>query len=264
LPREHGAWGMLLLPFVAGIVLGGRWTGPVFIALAAVFLAFVIREPLTVLARQRWVWRERKPEAETAIRALAWQAPVLVCCGVYLWMRLPHGPLLALGLGGSVLTGTAVWMAVHNRTRSLPLQLVSAFALASTALLAALATTEGLPFWSWQLWALMSLHSAIGVLTVHARLEHRLSTRKGGPARASGVAMLGVGLLAAAALGAWRFGLPAYPLPLVFSATMAAAELIRLRRITDEAFTRVGVRMLLVSLVHMALVVGVLWPPSTA
>ena len=259
LPREHGAWGMLLLPFVAGAVLGGRWDPPIFVSLLAVLLAFVVREPLTVLARQRWVWRLRKPESGTAIKALAWQAPVLLGCGLYLWMRLPRAPLLILGVGGALLTGTAVWMAVHNRSRSLALQLVSAFALASTALLAALSTTGGLPVWSWRLWGLMSAHSLIGVLTVHARLEHRLAPRTGRRSLTTRVAMLGVGLLTVVALGAWLFELPDYAPPLAFSALVAAAELVRLRSVGDEPFRRVGLRMLLLSLAHLAIVVGSLW-----
>ena len=55
LPREHGAWGILLVPFVAAAVLGWPWTLDLLVSFAAILLAFVVREPLTVLARQRWV-----------------------------------------------------------------------------------------------------------------------------------------------------------------------------------------------------------------
>lgn len=55
LPREPGAWGMLLAPFVAAAILGRAWTLELLAGLAAILLAFVIREPLTFLARQKRV-----------------------------------------------------------------------------------------------------------------------------------------------------------------------------------------------------------------
>ena len=64
LPREHGAWGMLLQPFAAAAVVAAEWTPALGAALGAMLAVFLAREPLLVLARQRWVWREPRPETE--------------------------------------------------------------------------------------------------------------------------------------------------------------------------------------------------------
>lgn len=252
---------MLLLPFLAGAFLRDRWDVTVGVSALTVLLAFVAREPLTVLARQRWVWRTRRPESVIAKRNLMWQAPALAACGAYLLIHLPHRPLLLLGAGGALLTGAAVWMAVHNRSRSLALQLVSALALACTALLPALSHAEDLAAWFWPLWAMIGIHGSIGVVTVHARLEQRLKSRKK-QSFANEAAVLGAALLGLVALAAWWFQLGPYATPLAFSAVVAAVELVRLRTVGDEPFTRVGIRMLLFSLVHAALVVGVLLESS--
>lgn len=248
---------MLLAPFVAAAILGGAWTLELLAGLAAILLAFIIREPLTVLARQKWVWRSPNPATASAKRALAWQLPVLLLIGAYLWASLPQLPLLALSAGGVALTLTAVWMTVRNRSRSIVLQVVSAFALTSSGLLAALATTGRLPMWAWQLWVLMSLHSVVGTLNVHARLEQK---RRGRTTRGSySTAIAGglAGLLGGLALVAWQSEFWACAVPLGFSALVALVELARLRRpgALDEPFQRVGLRLLVLSLAHAALVV---------
>lgn len=51
LPREHGAWAMLLVPLVVGALAGGRLTIPVALTVTAVFFAYLARQPLTLLAR---------------------------------------------------------------------------------------------------------------------------------------------------------------------------------------------------------------------
>jgi len=250
---------MLLLPFLAGALTQGDWDRTVAVRLLAVLLAFVLREPLTVLARQRWVWRVRRAETKVAVRAISWQTPALVLCGAYLWMRLPHWPLAILGAGGALWTSIAIRMTILNRIRSLALQLVSTFVLASTGLLAALSESASLPSWSWPLWALMGVHGSIGVITVHARLERRLRSARG-TGGISAAARIGAALLLLTALIAWQFDFGAYAPPLAFSAFVAVIELVRLKRVPDEAFTRVGIRMMLLSLVHMALVVNALRP----
>lgn len=52
IPREHGAWGLISLPFLAGAVVAGGWANwPTLAALLAVFSVFLLRAPLLVLWR---------------------------------------------------------------------------------------------------------------------------------------------------------------------------------------------------------------------
>lgn len=137
------------------------------------------------------------------------------------------------------------------------MQVVSAFALTSSGLLAALATAGRLPAWAWQLWVLMSLHSVIGTLNVHARLERKRRGRTARGSYSTAIAVGLAGLLGVLAVVAWESAFRAGAVPLSFSALVALVELFRLRRpgALDEPFQRVGLRLLVLSLVHAALVV---------
>src|SRR5208282_5109211 len=84
LPREHGATAMLLMPIVCAAVLSRAWRWSELATLAAAFAALAAKDPMVVLARQRFVWVER--HAETAVAAkwfAAWMA-VLVLSGLVL------------------------------------------------------------------------------------------------------------------------------------------------------------------------------------
>ena len=262
LPREHGAWGMLLQPFVAAAILCRTWNTELTVSLVALLLAFIIREPLVVLARQRWVWRDTRPETAVAKRVLAWEIPLLVVCGGFLWTSLPKVPLAALAAMGLMMTGAAVWMTLKNRQRSTALQIVSAFGLSSGALLAALAGVHELPPWAWALWLVLSLHSFVGVLVVHARLELRIRPSKEmHPSTALRVAYVAVGFLVVPAIWAGRTWSYALAGAIAFSIMVHLTELYQLQR--DEAMRerlqRVGLRMLGASILHSALTVAALW-----
>ena len=62
LPPEHGSWGMLLFPFVSAAILTKTWTWDFVLAALAMLAVFLLREPLTVLLRQKFVWKRRRPE----------------------------------------------------------------------------------------------------------------------------------------------------------------------------------------------------------
>src|SRR5581483_11660514 len=81
IPRAHGAWAMLLQPFVAALLVYHRVSWAVRPALAAVVLVFLIRDPPTILARQKWVWRGERPESAVARRYLAVEFLLLAMSG---------------------------------------------------------------------------------------------------------------------------------------------------------------------------------------
>lgn len=67
IPREHGAWGELVLPLLAGLLIGSPSLGAVLLAMAVVF-AFSLHEPLLVLLGQRG----RRRQEDEGVRALRW------------------------------------------------------------------------------------------------------------------------------------------------------------------------------------------------
>ena len=129
LPREHGAWGMLLLPFVTALVLSRRATWEVLPAAVLAAGVFVAREPLVVLWRQARVWKQWRPETEQARRSLAFYLAAIALSALILLWRRPIWPLVAMGVAAAALTAVSAYLTVQNRQRSLGLQLASAAGL---------------------------------------------------------------------------------------------------------------------------------------
>ncbi|MBL8240503.1 MAG: YwiC-like family protein [Bryobacterales bacterium] len=251
LPREHGAWGLLLQPFVAGAILAREWNWLLLPALGLTLFGFLLREPLTVLARQHFVWRTENPQTRPALKWLAAEAFGAALCLAFLAPVLPVAPLAALTGVAVSLTAVAVWMTIRNKQRSIVLQLISAAGLGTTALLAVLACTGAIPAWAWPLWAVLTFHGAASILTVHKRLALKRAGGQPGPRDYIAPAL---GLTAA-------FAAPALALPLAFSALVNLWELYRLRspQALQEPLKHVGLRALAVSITHSLLTVAALW-----
>lgn len=181
-PREHGAWSMLLQPAIAALILfgtGPKWWMPI-VTLVCMIAMFLLRQPFIVLARQRWVWKDRKPESGLAMRWAAGLAFILAAGG-YLHLQawsLPY--LIAFGCGALLLTAAAVYLTLRNEQRSIWLQVVSAAALTAGAPAMALTATGGIPLAAWILWLCSAVYCASGVLTVRALLEARIAVKRPG------------------------------------------------------------------------------------
>src|SRR5579883_1628109 len=80
-PREHGATAMLLIPFFAAAILLRQFYWTEIVALAAVVCAFAIKDPLVVLARQRFVWKQEHAETKPALRSAVLEFVLLAACG---------------------------------------------------------------------------------------------------------------------------------------------------------------------------------------
>jgi hypothetical protein len=63
LPHEHGATAMLLTPIICVAILARQWHWSELATLTAAFATLAAKDPMVVLARQRFVWRQRHPEA---------------------------------------------------------------------------------------------------------------------------------------------------------------------------------------------------------
>jgi len=256
LPREHGAWGMLIVPWLCSAVLAGRFDANVVAGLVAALSLFLLREPLIVLARQRWVWRVRKPESETARRCVVAELIVLAVSGAWLCWNTPCTPLLLLAAMALAQTAFAVAMAVRNRQRSLLLQISGSITLPATALLPAHAAGALDRPWPWLLWLALAQHYVAAVLVVRTRLAI-LAGKVRRPAGLLPVTALAVLLMAAVtalALATLRRELAVPPL---FSAAVHLVELALLRRPKNlqEPIRRVGFRALGHSIVQAAMAV---------
>lgn len=254
IPREHGAWAMLLAPFVSAAVVARQLTWELAPALVCVLGVFLLRQPLVVLWRQAAIWKEAHPETAGARAGLPVYGGMAAVSALLLFWRLPAVPLLVLGAGAAALTAVATWLTVHNRQRSVALQLVSAAGLNASALVAWLALRHELSRTAWELWGLQFVFSAATVLAVHAKLEAMRSKRPPHPWSAamlgSAAAMAAAGVYAAQ--GAWWLAAA-----LALAAGASLRELARLRhaQARAEPLRQVGLRTLAASLVFSILVV---------
>ncbi len=262
-PREHGAWAMLLLPLLSGLLLAPRLAWECVPAAAVVVGTFILREPLVALWRQQMVWKERRPESEQASRSLAFYLPVIIASGLALVWRLPAVPLLAMGVAAAALTALSVYLTVRNRQRSVLLQLASSAGLNASAWMAWLAAGGS---WNakiiWLLWALEFAHSAAALVGVRARLDAAIASRAGrdsaGRKMQVRVAIAALALTAVASAAASLF---VVTVALLFSAAVRAFDLAQL----DDAaglqipLRRIGRRELLFSTVFSILLVVGLW-----
>ena len=71
LPREHGATAMLFIPMICAAILARQWRWTELATFTAAFAALAAKDPMVILARQRFVWKQPHPESSVAVRWLA-------------------------------------------------------------------------------------------------------------------------------------------------------------------------------------------------
>ncbi len=262
-PREHGATAMLLTPFFAAAILLREFYWPELIALIAIVCAFAIKDPLVVIARQRFIWKQQHAETKAAQKSVLVELVLLAGCGLVLIAVRDWRPFVALFFGAGAFTVLAVTLNVRNRQRSEWFQVASAIALSATSLAACLAARGAIPEWGWLLWMLCALQAAAGIFVVHARLDARIAARKGQPPPAENrrAAFLSQAVLIAAAVA---FGFAARPwisAALVLAATGYLVDLRRQRHVSSlqVPLKTVGLRALGLSIVYALLVIAGLW-----
>ena len=221
--------------------------------------AFLAREPLIAVARQHWVWKQPKPEAQAARRTLWLVLPILALSGAVLWLGGVNLTwLLGLGTVAVALTATSVYAALHQLQRSTALQVAGSFGLTLSAALAWLAAGQEPDRTLALLVAAQTIHATGGVLTVHARLEALQNRKAASPKLAQRTAALG--WQAVQALAAGWLALIGEPLLAFSLALPLAIHLFDLVRLDQDSVLRtplktVGFRALFLSLLVSVLIV---------
>jgi len=177
LPREHGATAMLFTPIVCAAILAREWRWSEVATLAAAFSALAAKDPMVILARQRFIWKAQHPETAAAAWWFTGWMATLIVSGLVLVFAWPLKTIVAMGLGVAVFSGLAIAVNVKNRQRSTLFQITSAVALTSSSLATSLSATGAIATWCWWLWLLLALQATAGILVVHARLDARIAAR---------------------------------------------------------------------------------------
>jgi hypothetical protein len=154
MPREHGAWGILLIPFATAVGMTGAVAVRVALLLASVLCFYIARTSFT------------KGDAKWTLLLLAGSgfciAPLLIVWRLW-W-------LAAFGIAAAPL-------AFRRTERGIAMQLVAVAGLTSTAPAAWYAAAGKLDQQAWLLWGLNFLYFAGGVfyvkMHVAAAIQHK-------------------------------------------------------------------------------------------
>ncbi len=263
LPREHGATAMLLTPIFSVAILARVWHWSELAVLAAAFSAMAAKDPAVLLLRQRFVWKQRSPEASAAGRWLLGWSAVLIGSITVLLATWPLKAFLAIGAGVAAFGCLAVAVNFKNRQRSTLFQIVSAAALTSTSLATCISAMGTVTLWCWWFWALIAMQASAGILVVHARLDARIALRKASPASAQfrRAAQAAVVFLLCAAVTAIVLGRVWIASALAIAAIGYGYDLTRQKNPASlqMALKTVGQQALSLSVVYSLLLIVGLW-----
>jgi hypothetical protein len=179
IPREHGAWVMIILPFVAAALAAGDWqhlrTLAAFLAVLALFL---LRLPLLWLTRSA-VECEPRPAAEGAAqphgeivrRSLLVYGLIALLCALHLISTLPWHLLVAAAAAPIILLAATLHPWLQQRQHAAWFEIGSVPALTSSALTGYLAASGALRLAALLIWLLFTVQLGLSVLAVRAHLN---------------------------------------------------------------------------------------------
>ncbi|HET9598021.1 MAG TPA: YwiC-like family protein [Anaeromyxobacteraceae bacterium] len=248
-PREHGAYGQLLMPLATGLALGRPGAAALLIAYAFV-VAFVAHESLLVLLGQRGR-RALEGDGPVARRVLAILGVQALGAGGAGLVLAPAAARWAV-VAPAVLVAAVAWLVVTRREKTIAGEITVGAALSSGGLVVALASGASLRA-SAAAWLTWVLAFAAATLAVQVVLERARS--KG--ARDPGLRHLAlVVALAASAFGA----VPAAGLPLAAALALlppaALAAAVCAAHLSARRLREVGWAMMGASVVTLAVLVA--------
>src|SRR6516164_6542941 len=180
LPREHGAWGMLLVPLATGAVVaaGSAFRGlPLAFFVIAALSLFWLRTPVEAWLGTSAIKAHSRQERVTVVNLMFLPLAVAIAAIAILFVRGYWRGLL--GIGAVAALSFALQAAVKRRGRRarIPAQIIGAVGLTSTAAGAYYVASGHLSYVAFTLWAANWLFAANQVHFVQLRIHAgRLST----------------------------------------------------------------------------------------
>ncbi|MFQ5695453.1 MAG: YwiC-like family protein, partial [Terriglobia bacterium] len=189
LPREHGGWGILLVPFFTAVVILGRAPLPVWLVLVALVLAFLARRPFELAFVPES--RGRPPGVSLGqMRRYAWlYAAAAAALGSALVMVWKLTSLLPIGLLALSVFGLHLHLLRRRVDRGLPAQLLGTSALTLTGLAGWIAATGGLSMTGFGVWLLNWAYFCCGVAYVRSRIRGSLGAGRSSLTESPGFAL---------------------------------------------------------------------------
>lgn len=218
-PREHGAWGILLVPMMTGaavgVASGQDWGSLLLFALAALAL-FWLRTPVESLLGTSPVRPQNDAERQpllTTVAALALVAASSLCA--LLWSG-PREGFLAIGAVAAASFVAQALLRKAGRRMRMPAQITGVIGLTATAPAAYYALTGRLDRVAVALWLANWIFAADQVHFVQLRIHAaRLNGFRAKVDRGRWFLAGQIGMVVAL-LGAWRLGMLSWLVPLAF------------------------------------------------
>lgn len=208
IPREHGAWGLLLIPLLSGAATGIAVTHqawPLVLFTVAVLALFWLRTPFESLLGSSPMSAHSQSERRTAILACLFLAAVaIICLAALMWNGQDSG-LMWFGLFGALAFGAQAVLRKLGRNLRMHAELVGALGLACTAPAAYYVATGQLDIRALGLWATNWIFAGNQIHFVHLRIRG---------ARASGFSEK-------LAQGRWFFANQILMIPVLVTAVLA-------------------------------------------
>ncbi|TAK36231.1 MAG: hypothetical protein EPO21_03395 [Chloroflexota bacterium] len=171
IPREHGSWAMLLMPYVVGLSVAGSWGWQAAFFLVSTLALFLARYPLSLVARRGFP-RPRDRATRGLYGWLVAYTVVALISGVAL-LLLDRWLMVLLGVLSVLLLLANLYFSRHKLDRAVWAELVVIAGLSLTAPGAYYAATGELGQTVLALWMLTSLYSGSSVFYVRLRLHDR-------------------------------------------------------------------------------------------
>src|SRR5580704_4499963 len=173
-PREHGAWGMLLVPLVTGAAVGllaGGRIAPVLLLTMATLTLFWLRTPVESWLGTSAVRVQTREELRLVCRVVLPLATVAtVAVGALFWQG-KNRELIWLGMIAGAAFVAQILLKKLGRTTRMAAEVVGALALTSTAPAAYCVATGRLDARAWELWLVNWLFAADQIHFVWVRIR---------------------------------------------------------------------------------------------
>lgn len=170
LPKEHGAWAMLLVPYVIGAAVAGGLSAPVVAGALGILVLFLSRPPLTLLIKRRII----NGAFGEGAGQLALNFILLASTGIviFIWLMAAENlwALLLFIMIGAILFLVHQLLIFKQRERSTVPELVGIMLLTLTAPLAYYLAAATLAREAWMLWLLCALYFGASVFYVKMKL----------------------------------------------------------------------------------------------
>ena len=173
-PREHGAWGLLLIPLLVGGAVGLRLDGrvqPVLLLLGAALALFWLRAPVESLLGAGPMRVSSDEERRYALRVIAAATAVALLFLGSLFRCSNVPALLTLGAAAALAFVAQAFLKRLGRSTRMASQIVGALGLTVTAPAAYFVSTAHLDARALGLWLASFLFSAHQIYFVHLRIH---------------------------------------------------------------------------------------------